>query len=224
MLATALGKMRGIHRGVRARLADGEPWLDALETTLGEALATGLLTRIVASEAAVFRYAIIGWFERAPSDGFTIWKNAGWPALLAVFTFLLVLESVVVHVFAASWSPAAAWVLTAGSVYALAWLFGDWNALRLEPVRVDGRGIVVTVGMRWRVRIPHARITRIEACSHLVEAEGALDAAVSGAPTVVITVDSPLVARGPFGMRRPFTRIGLSIDDVPGFLSAASRR
>lgn len=224
LLVTAALRIRAIRRGMRARRADGQPWLEAVEGSLADSLGSPLLARMVTAEAAAIHYGVLGWFRKAPRDGFSVWREAGWPAILGVFTFLITVETVGIHLLVERWSVVVAWLLTAASAYSAVWLFGDWNALRLEPVRVHDDAISVAVGLRWRVRIPRARITRIEARSDLEELEGHLNAAVIGDPTVVITVDEPLVARGPFGIERTFTRIGLSIDDVPGFLAATEAR
>ncbi|WP_437966275.1 hypothetical protein WMF04_42830 [Sorangium sp. So ce260] len=193
--------------------------------------AAPLAARILATEASVLRYAVLGWFERARRAGdglaYTCYRDAGWHALAGAFALLLGAEAVVTHLMLAPHTEIGAWLATVMSLYTLLWLCGDLHALRLDPTRLhDGEGaLLVRVGLRWRARIPYAALAAVELRTELdTTRPGALDASVIGGPTVVVTVAAPQIAWGPFGIRREFTRLGLSIDDAPSFREALLAR
>ena len=99
------------------------------------------MAAIFASELAVVGLALTGWFRR-PQRGAMSMRSTGWLTIVGVIGFLMVVETVVLHVVLTMvWSPIAAWVATGSSAYMLLWLIGDAQAVdmareSMESVRV----------------------------------------------------------------------------------------
>jgi hypothetical protein len=73
--------------------------------------------------------------------------------------------------------------------------------------------------VRWRVVVPLAEIAAATPIDGRVD--GALDFALLG-PNVLLSLRSPVVAHGPFGVRRSTTQLTLSLDDRDAFLARLS--
>lgn len=214
-----------IRRVVRvAREAREAGPIDALEAGLGAARIPARVAAIFATELAVVWLAVTGWFRRPRGDGFAM-TSSGWLLYAGVFGFLIAVETAALHIALAHWSPLAAWISTASSLYALVWLAGDAHAIRLYPVAIRGDALRVTVGIRWRARIPLADILSVTATRSVSPgaARPARDPTLNLAliePTVVLALRAPIEVRGLLGRRRRGDRIALTIDDVPGFTRA----
>lgn len=209
-----------VRRVVRtARRARDEGPIGSIEAGLLAARLPARVAAIFASELAAVGLALTGWFRRPQRDAMSM-RSTGWLSFIGVIAFLLVVETIVVHVVLAMvWSPIAAWVATAGSAYMLLWLIGDAQAIRLHPVSVRGENLRVNVGVRWRAAIPLSSIASVTEI-HAVP-EGALNLALIE-PTVLVTLREPVVVRGLLGRRRKADRLALTIDDPKAFAAAVA--
>lgn len=202
-----------------ARAARHEGPIGSIEAGLIAARLPARLAAIAANELAVVGLALTGWFRR-PQRGAMSMRSTGWLTYVGVFGFLLIVETIVTHLLLARmWSPVAAWVATAGSLYMLLWLIGDAQAIRLHPVVVDGEKLRVMVGVRWRVAIPLSAIASVTEIRTVPE--GALDLALIE-PTVLVTLREPVMVRGLLGTRRQADRLALTIDDPKAFAAAVA--
>lgn len=202
-----------------ARAARNEGPIGSIEAGLIEARLPARVAAIFASELAVVGLALTGWFRR-PKRGAMSMRSTGWLTYVGVFGFLLILETVVIHILLARmWTPVAAWVATASSLYMLLWLIGDAQAIRLHPVVVDGEKLRVMIGVRWRAAIPLSAIASVTEIKTVPD--GALDLALIE-PTVLVTLREPVVVRGLLGIRRRADRLALTIDDPKAFAAAVA--
>jgi hypothetical protein len=172
---------------------------------------------IFASELAAVGLALTGWFRR-PRAGFAM-RSTGWLLYAGVLSFLVVVETAAAHLALAMWKPVIAWISTISSAYALIWLAGDAQAIRLYPVAIAGDTLRLTIGMRWRTAIPLADIASVTEI-HSVP-DGALSLALL-VPTVLVTLRAPVEVIGLLGRRRRADRIALTIDDPKAFLAAVA--
>ena len=216
VVATAVMRSRTIARVARAHPGPGP--VAALEAGLRAADVPARLVPLLATELTVLGLGLGGWVRRAPAGrGFAMHRRKSWAAIVAVLLGLIAVEGAAVHVMLAGWSPVAAWLATASSLYAALWLAADYHALRLYPLEVTADAVRVAVGLRWRVELPRAAITAVA----LTEAapSGALAATVVE-PTVLVTLDRPVVARGLLGRSRRVTAVALTVDEPAQFAAA----
>jgi hypothetical protein len=200
------------------------------------------LATILASEIAVVGLALTGWFRRPAPGALSTseasrggWgpdgsaggagrspvlsmRSTGWMLIAGVFGGLIIAESVVIHIALATlWSPLAAWIASASSGYALLWLAGDAQAIRLYPVAVTGGTLHLRLGVRWRAKVPLAQIASIEETRTVPR--GAINLALME-PTVLITLRAPVTLQGLLGKTRRGDRIALTIDDPKALIAA----
>jgi hypothetical protein len=209
---------------VRALRREGEALRVALERALGEALGAPRLAAALVLEVTLLAYGLGGWFVRAPSSGFSIHRRRAWPALAAMLAFLVAVETLALHVILVRFSPLAAWIATASSLYALLWLAGDAHAVRLSRLRVTADRLRIETGLRWRVDIPRhdiAAVRPIDAAPAGQERDDVLRADLLW-PNLLVELARPARAHGLFGRVREVTRITLSVDDPEAFLRAVT--
>lgn len=210
------------------RRGDGGDVVEAAEAAIGRALGVPRVAPLIATEFAAFYYALVSWRHQAHVPpgalGFHV-ARAG--VVLAVLAPVLLVETVAVHLLVSRWSDAAAWVLTALSVYTLVWVIGDFRALILRPILLTRDELVVRVGLRCTIRAPYSRIEHIQLASWRDTPPASartLNMAAPGTPNVVITFREPVTAQRAFGVRMHTTGIGLDVQDPSGLLEGVRSR
>lgn len=222
----AVRALRRTRTGARAAELAGPGELpEHLAAAARQAFGIDRVADLLAFEVSTFAYAVAGW-RMKPDMGpraFTSHLESGWSAAAVGFAVVLLVEAFPVHVLAARAHAALAWVLTASTLYSLVWLIGDYQALRLRPMRFTGDALLVRLGLRWSVRVPYALIRA--AIQPGAEAEAALKretlrAVLLGDASVVLELSEPVVAAGPYGITRRVTRVALAPDDRRAFMAA----
>lgn len=206
-----------IRRVVRtARAARDEGPIGSIEAGLVAARIPDRVAAILATELAVVGLVLTGWFRRPRRGAFSM-RSTGWLTIAGLIGFVMIGETVATHLLLAMWSPLVAWLATASSAYAMLWLFGDAQAIRLYPVSITGATLRVTIGIRWRAAIPLSQIASVTEIRTVPE--GALNLALME-PTVMVTLRAPAEIRGLLGRRRHADRLALTIDDPKAFAAA----
>jgi hypothetical protein len=212
------------ERGASGSADPVEAATAALERALGNSFAAGL----IASEFAVFYYALASWGRRGhmPPDA-SAFPPARAATVLAVLVPIVVIETVGVHLLVSRWSVGAAWILTALSAYTVLWVFGDFRAMALRPTLVTADEVVVRVGLRCSLRVPLALIERAAAANWRDDdraVRGHLNMAAPDPPNILIAFREPLTARRIFGVRTSVRSVGLRLQDPDGFLRLIQAR
>ena len=95
----------------------------------------GVVAGAVASEITILYYAFFGWGKRAEEvngHAVTFHERSGWGSIVACAIVLIAAEGIAAHLFLSTWSTKAAWAWTALDLWGMAWLIGDYHALRLR--------------------------------------------------------------------------------------------
>jgi hypothetical protein len=176
------------------------------------------VAEVVASEMTILYYAFFGW-TKAPDnrDGhnFTVHQRAGWATVVACIIVLVIAESIGMHLLISMWSPLAAWIWTGLDIWAVVWLLGDLNGLRLRPSWIDADGLHIRYGLRWSVTVPFgdiAAVAEVRAESEWKRRD-VLRVAMLEEPRWLIQLRTPVTARGMAGLRKTITGIALLADD-----------
>jgi len=173
---------------------------------------------IVGSELAMFHYAIFGWRKKPAAvqgHAFTLHERSGWATVLACILVLLVAESIGMHLLLSLWSKPAAWVWTGLDLWAIAWLLGDYQALRLRPSSIDDEALHIRYGVRWNVTVPLTSIVSVEEVhdESTWKRQDVLKVAILEEPRWLIRFDRPVVAQGLAGFTKEIHAIALLPDD-----------
>jgi hypothetical protein len=171
-LLLAIANIRKITRALREAKRAGIDRFDALEAAL-LALAPSApgLVSYARFEVQIWTMALLGWFfaPRPPAGSgvFTHHKQPHWFALVGIFAFLVVVEGVLAHWLLHTYHfTTAKWIFAAMSCYAIVWLLGDVQALRVyrSSIRtLNGEPTLeLRIGARGHAYIPVQNIASIE--------------------------------------------------------------
>jgi hypothetical protein len=153
--------------------------------------------------------------DRCPETSFSC-RSARVPAITWTIAAVLVIETAALHLLLMRRVPIAAWCLTAMSLLALAWLFGDDRALRrADAVRVDAEHLHFAVGKRLRGSVPRQAVGRVltPTWRDLAGEPHPLNATRPASPNVLVVLTSPQRVRVAGGLEREVGRIALHVDE-----------
>jgi len=213
------------RRGPRGTAAAG---LDVPER-IHEALVTARLSDraagAIATEAAVFYYALASWrrkpFAPAGARAFSYHRRNAYAAILYAVVGMAVVEMGAVDLLVRASHVKAANVLLVVDALAAVWLFGFARAVQLRPILLTPDTLSIRNGLAARVDVPLANATiefgRVRAPNR--GAPGYLRAAM-GQPNALIALSTPATVHRAYRGARPVDRIGLVLDDPRGFEAA----
>ncbi len=197
--------------------------MENLRETLAAEFPSPVLGKALAFEIGVFYYAFFKWRKAAPRENsFSYHREKGIAALLSIFIFLVLAETIVIHFVLMSQNLiAAAWILTALSVYFVFQIFAHLKAVLLRPIALGANEIFVRCGIIGDAKIEYEKIEKIEAFNRDFEkSAGALKAVAAGkltAPNVRIILREDAIFTGFYGIEKNFKTIYLAVDEAEKF-------
>ena len=225
--------VRKLARAVRAARRAGEDGFDALEGALLSLMPSApWLVSYARFELQIWTMCFAGWsFARRPADGpgvFTHHREPHWFAIVGVFLFLVMVEALVVHVLLHTYHfNTAKWIFAAMSGYALVWLLGDLQALRVyrSSIRTrDGGPILeLRIGARGHATIPVRNIASVEVGSWEKAGPDEELFVLFGKANVKLSLHAPNAYKPAIGGEKHVTTLLTQIDDAEGFRAAIAR-
>jgi hypothetical protein len=200
----------------RENFAVDDPY--ARIATAAHAIAGGRVGDVIASETAMFYYALFCWRKQpreTPSQTLTFHQRSGWGTIVVCILVMIVAEGIGMHFLLGRWSAKAAWGWTALDLWAMVWFVGDYHALRLRRSTFDGDALALRYGLRWSATIPLAEIASVEAIRGESDwkRRGVLKVAMLDEPRWLVTLKTPMVANGLAGIRKTIDALALLPDD-----------
>ena len=224
-LAVLAARGRRLVQTFRAAGARETSFLPRARTAVEHAL--GPAGKLLVMEIDMLRYALVGWWTRlAPpvhGTAFSSHRESGFPAIITMVGFGLLIETVTVHLLASHWSTMLAGWLLLFDGYALLLLIAHGHAVRLQPTLVTAAEISIRVGFFWLLTVPRAELVTLEILrGDLVPAPETLNLAkpVFAAPNLLLTFAAPVTVTGPYGIRRQARRVALYLDQPQIFAVA----
>jgi hypothetical protein len=214
-----LWRVRRIFAGLGAGGAETDV-LDRLYQSFCRVLPNLRLASVLAYELSVLYYGLLSWRRRPEAiaqNSFSYHRNSGYSTLILTLMFVSVVEIVGMHLVVRLWSGTVAWVLSALGAYAVLWMAGDYQAVRLRPVVATDDALLVRMGLRWSVSIPYTQIEQVQPFAREASSKrtpGYLHAALLTDPQVVLVLRGPVRARGPYGIEKEVQRVGLAVDEA----------
>ena len=154
-------------------------------------------------------------------------RSARSGSLVIGLGLVILIETVVMHLWLAPSHPVLAWSLTATSVSAVGWLVADYQALGRGTLRIDVDALDLRVGRRATVRVPLSAVATVAGASWrdlpasgTPESRDYRNLMKPATPNVLVTLLAPAIVRFPGGVVRSVRRLGLRLDDPAGFIAA----
>jgi hypothetical protein len=132
------------------RMASGGDAVTRIREAADAVFRYGWAAELVATEVAVFYYALFAWRARpqsAPGQrAFGLAEASGY----GMFSILLIMaaagEGVPLHLLLRSWSQAGAWIFTGLGIYSFVWMVALRRSLTLRPVLIGSETVLLQVG------------------------------------------------------------------------------
>lgn len=183
--------------------------------------------RVAATELAMWyhlflprRRAIVALKGR---EAFSYHKKSGFLALIGVVIALGVIEIVVVHLLVSRFSIVAAVVLTATSIYGLAWLGSFARSVVACPILVGGGRLTATWGFLPGVDVSLASLDRVVFADPGFGKDDVLNLATMGAKPCWVVLRESVEVCGMTGRARQIRAIKLSPDETDAFAKSVAR-
>jgi hypothetical protein len=229
LVGLLLWRVRRVFAGLGAGGAETDV-LDRLDQSFCRVLSNRRLASALAYEVSVLYYGLFCWRRRpARADGhsFSYHRTSGYGALILTLIMVSAVEIVGMHLLVRLWSGTVAWLLTALGVYAVLWMAGDYQAVRLRPVVAADDALLVRVGLRWSVPIPYALIEQVQPRgkeSLSKRTPGYLRASLLTEPRMILVLRGAVRARGPYGLEKEVRRVGLAVDETDRLRAVLAER
>ncbi len=198
-----------------AEAGRGRDLMERLRAAFEREIKPPFVARIAAFELGLFYYSLFRWRPKRDADSFTYHRKNGSILLLMVFLFLLMAETVVVHILAAQWNSVVAWVLTAASIYFGLQIVAHLKAMFVRPVQITDTELLIRCGafgdtaieldsirnIRVGAAISEAGVIKLGALGDLSEANMTLD------------LDRDATLNGYYGLAKTFQSISFFVDE-----------
>ncbi|MDX1582307.1 MAG: hypothetical protein R3338_01780 [Thermoanaerobaculia bacterium] len=139
------------------------------------------------------------------------WKGVeDWYGVVTGLGIVIVAETIGIHLWLHESHPMVAWVILALDLYGILWLVGDARALGASGVDFDGEELDISFGLRWRGRLPIAKIESVGGFDE--ERQPDLKLALVEDPEIVVTFRDPVVFTAIYGIRKRVRSLGLRVD------------
>lgn len=156
-------------------------------------------------------------------EAFSYHKKSGFLALVGVVIVLGVIEIVVVHLLVSRFSVVAAAVLTAVSIYGLAWLGSFARSVVACPILVGEGRLTATWGFLPGIDVSLASLDRVVFSDPGFEKDDVLDLATMGAKPCWVVLREPVEVCGMTGRARQIRAVKLSPDEADAFVESVAR-
>ena len=151
-------------------------------------------------------------------EAFSYHKKSGFLALVGVVIVLGVIEIVVVHLLVSRFS-----VVTAASIYGLAWLGSFARSVVACPILVGEGRLTANWGFLPSIDAPFASLDRVVFADPGFEKDDVLDLATMGAKPCWVVLREPVEVCGMTGRARQIRAVKLSPDETDAFVKSVAR-
>lgn len=213
-----------IYRTRRAYLGENDTRLDTIERlrrAFEREMKPVAVARVAAFEIGVIAYLLFIWRKPAGTS-FSYHRLNGAQVLLTVLLFVLVVETIGLHLLLSLWSDTVAWVATALSIYLTIQIVAHLKAVSLRPIVVTDRAVLIRCGILGDAAIPRRIVESAEAINGTDEtpAFDLLPLGVMSQPNVSLNLREPVAVYGIYGIKNDATVLRISVDDPTTFIEA----
>ncbi len=178
--------------------------------------------KILAVEAAVLYYGLVAWRGFRPGkDRFSYHKKSGFILLYGAIIFILIAETIVIHLVIMRWSAITAWFITIPSAYFCVQFFAHLKAGYQRPIEIREGILYIRKGIFGDAEIELTNVENVELASIAPDKmEGVVNAGLLRDLeqfNTIIRVKKETAFSGFYGIQRKFTSLLLYVDENAEF-------
>jgi hypothetical protein len=220
-------KIRSILRTYKKHSTQHADFVYNLTLSLDEIFGSAKATPLLIGEISMFRYGLLFWTgakEILPAQkNYSTWKNSGYVTLWSVLCFVMLTETIGVHLLLWNWQPAVALVTGILSLYTIIFLVADLASIIKRPVVINIDRLFFRIGIRWNAIIALSHISSAEVIRNFRKEKETLDCSLSGTPNIRITLSKPYTIRGYYGIKKTATTLVFNIDNAEEFIAELNK-
>ncbi len=226
VLAFVITKVVQLRKLHKAQQATHHDFFTSLNTAVGEVLPPKIAP-FFALEVSMFYYAFGRLSAKNRPEGFTYHKESGVKALYIVLVFIIMVETVALHVLLHNWNPIVAWVLTGLSLYTAVQFTAFTRSLGARPILIQANVLFLRYGIMANVDIDLDSIEKAYShTSDLPEDKSVHKLGLLGAleqHNVILELKEEVVIKGLYGKKIQTSKIALWLDEPSTFIKAVTR-
>ncbi len=185
--------------------------------------------KILATEIAVIYYLFApGKKQEKSALEFTYYKKSGILTILAVFLFLVAIETFVVHFVVSKWSVNVAWVLTFLGVYTMLQVLAIIRSMSKRSITINQKNSTLNLryGFGSQTSIPLHTILKVEKTRSTSNEKtnvclSVFDLIDSNNVTIHLSEENTL--QKIYGIEKKYTSISLFVDELDLFVEEVER-
>lgn len=221
VLFFAITKIRTIVKDYKSLTKIRSDFYLNLKKSVEKSLGTTIFVRILASEITTIRYGLLpflGKKEVLPHQSvFSSHQKSGYIGLWCAILMCGFAELTALHFLFARFGHTAVLIADILSIYTLILIVADLVALLRRPILIDNQELILRIGIRWNVEIPFSNIENIELIKRLPDEKGVLKAVTISGYNVLLSLKTPVLVNGFYGIRRETMKIAIMVDDEKRF-------
>ncbi|MEM9687499.1 MAG: hypothetical protein AAF934_11345, partial [Bacteroidota bacterium] len=198
----------------------------ALHNTCKE-IFPGRVSTVLTTEIAVIYYSFIHWRKRTQSENeFSYHKKSGTPTLLYAIIFILLTETIILHIVLQQWNNGIAWVLSVLGIYTCLQVFALIRSMPKRPVVIiwEAQKLILRYGFFSETTILLDSIKRVELSSKPLPNDKSI---VPFSPlrsldshNVIIHLEKEHILNGLYGIKKAYKSIAVYVDEKEKFKEA----
>ncbi|GAA4312858.1 hypothetical protein GCM10023115_30800 [Pontixanthobacter gangjinensis] len=213
-----------VYRTIQAYKINREGEADfynALKTSCREILPKAFAIPF-ATEIAVFYYGFFHWKKKDPKENeYSYHKDSGSVSLYAVIIFLIIIETLVLHILISLWLESLAWLISILSIYTGLQLFGFLRSIYKRPILIEEDKLLLRYGIMKEAEISLSDIAAIEISDRDIEEDAStLKLALLEkleSHNIILHLHREQNLTGIYGRTKKFRVIAFHVDDKENF-------
>lgn len=182
------------------------------------------------SEIAVIYYGFFAWKTKEFKENeFSYHLKSGSTALFMAFIFIILIETVAIHLLLHAYYPIVAWILLFLSLYTVIQVFGIMRSLRHRPIIVAEDALKLRYGMFGETTIPFDQIEKVEILRRSLKDNEKEIIRLSllkdfEKPNILLQVKEERTVEKLYGLKENYKTIAFYLDEKEAFLEMLQQK
>jgi hypothetical protein len=203
---------------------------ESINQTLESVIKNNTLRNIWTTELSIYYFSLFSYRKKVGSQiiehTFSYHKNTSAIALNIMLIHAIVIETLGLHYFLHQVNPVVSYILLLLNVYSVFLFLAEIQAIRLCPIQIIDKELLIQIGMMKRIKVPISNIVKFEHYNgpdtfskaeekHIFNAR--VNDLIQEKPMFDIHLKTPIYANLLYGFTKEINRIVLTVDDPNRF-------
>lgn len=196
-------------------------FLEVMKLSLEPKFGNGFTLAAILTELGVFYYGFVVLFKKPrikEQEIFTYHKTSQIKVIAIVFSLLIVVESVGLHIVIQMWSDIAAWIFTILNIYALLYIIGLYNSTKYLAHTINDRILTIHFGYQSQIEIDICQIENIQTATQVdlgtkVPKETYYSLLIMDSPQYELLLKEPILMMSAYGKKKYVKNVVFRCDE-----------